>query len=98
MVTGKLPYGIEFNGQRQRDIEMRLPTMGDNIDALNAHPDANIVEIEMAMFAAATTRLGDIPLEEITYDLFRALLPNDYDYLTDLLAEAKKKLREDMPS
>jgi len=99
MITGILPYGVQYNGQRHREVSLRLPTVGDNIRALDEHPDANAITIELAMMAYAMTKLGDIAPEAITYELLAAgMLPNDYDYLSELVASAKKKLREDTPA
>ncbi|MFY3986062.1 hypothetical protein ACOTJH_29010 [Achromobacter xylosoxidans] len=89
--AGTLVYGVPYGGRRHYDFSMRLPTMGDNVDALEAHPDASGVRIDLAMFAACMERLGDIPADDIGYELLAEIDPADMDVIYAELAEAKKK-------
>lgn len=91
--AGTLVYGVPYGGRRHYDFSMRLPTMGDNVDALEAHPDASGVRIDLAMFAACMERLGDIPADDIGYELLAEIDPSDMDVIYAELAEAKKKRR-----
>lgn len=88
--AGTLVYGVPHGGRRHYDFTMRLPTMGDNVDALEAHPDASGVRIDLAMFAACMERLGDIPADDIGYELLAEIDPADMDVIYAELAEAKK--------
>ncbi|WYX15063.1 hypothetical protein WJ974_00500 [Achromobacter xylosoxidans] len=90
--AGTLVYGVPYGGRRHYDFSMRLPTMGDNVDALEAHPDASGVRIDLAMFAACMERLGDIPADDIGYELLAEIDPADMDVIYAELAEAKKRL------
>lgn len=92
LVTGTLTYGVHYQGRRHYSFVMRLPTMGDNIDALEAYPDASVARLDLAMFAACMKRLGDIPEEEITFELLADMLPTDVDVIYTEMGEAKKKL------
>lgn len=89
--AGTLVYGVPYGDRRHYDFSMRLPTMGDNVDALEAHPDASGVRIDLAMFAACMERLGDIPADDIAYELLAEIDPADMDVIYAELAKAKKK-------
>lgn len=92
LATGTLKYGVPYQGRRHREFALRLPTMGDNIDALEAYPDASGARIDVAMFAACMEKLGDIPAEEISYELVASMFPSDMDEVYAAIAAAKKKL------
>lgn len=92
LATGTLVYGVPYQGRRHYNFAMRLPTMGDNIDALEAHPDASVARIDLAMFAACMQRLGDIPEDDITFELLATMVPTDLDVIYAEMSEAKKKL------
>jgi len=92
--TGKLMFGVEYEGRRHHDFTMRLPTMGDNIAVTETYPEGVGMRLELAIFARCVQTLGEIPKSAITYDLFESLMPEDYDILQNVLMDAKKKLRE----
>jgi len=92
LATGTLVYGVPYQGRRHYNFAMRLPTMGDNIDALEAHPEASVARIDLAMFAACMQRLGDIPEDDITFELLATMVPTDLDVIYAEMSEAKKKL------
>lgn len=98
LATGTLLYGVPYMGRRHYAFAMRLPTMGDNIDALEAYPDGVGARIDLAMFAACMERLGDIPPDDITFELLAAIDPADFDVIYAALNEAKKKLRQQSES
>ncbi|CAB3720809.1 hypothetical protein LMG1866_03790 [Achromobacter ruhlandii] len=90
LATGTLVYGVPYQGRRHYNFAMRLPTMGDNIDALETHPDASVARIDLAMFAACMQRLGDIPEDDITFELLATMVPTDLDVIYAEMSEAKK--------
>lgn len=92
LVTGNLVYGVPYMGRRHYAFAMRLPTMGDNIDALEAYPDGVGARIDLAMFAACMEQLGEIPAENITFEMLAEIDPSDFDVIYAALNEAKKKL------
>lgn len=98
LATGSLVYGVPYMGRRHYAFAMRLPTMGDNIDALEAHPDGVGARIDLAMFASCMERLGDIPPDDITFELLAGIDPADFDVIYAELNEAKKKLRQQSES
>lgn len=91
----QLIYGIEHGGKLHVDFDLRVPTIGDNIDAVTDAAGGNDLSVNVALLARCLTRLGDIPKEAMTYDFLRAnLVDDDYDVLWGALAEVKKKRRE----
>lgn len=92
LATGNLVYGVSHGGRRHYKFALRLPTMGDNIDALEAYPAASGARIDVVMFAACMERLGDVPAEEITYELLASMVPSDMDTVYEAVEAAKKKL------
>jgi len=93
LATGRLFFGIEYEGKRHHDFTMRLPTMADNIAAIEAYPEAIGTKLEIAMFARCMVKLGDIPRDAITYELLvNGLLPIEHEAITDAMGVVKKKL------
>lgn len=92
IATGTLAYGVAYGGRRHYDFAMRLPTIGDNIDALEALPQGSVARIDLTMFAACMERLGEIPADEMTYELLASMDPADLDVIYEKVGEAKKKL------
>lgn len=89
--TGKLVYGIEHGGKVHVDFELRLPTIGDNITALEEVGTESNLRLGVAMMAASIVSLGDIPPEEITYELLaKELVDDDYDVLKIAQSQLKK--------
>ncbi|SOZ12085.1 hypothetical protein [Cupriavidus taiwanensis] len=91
--AGSLLYGVLYNDQLHYDFELRLPTIADNIAAIEqSEGPASALRIEVCMLAAALTKLGNIPVDAITYDLLAPQLTNeDLDVLQGKVAELKKK-------
>lgn len=90
-----LDYGVEYpagSGQIHYDVELRLPTIGDNIAALEeVGPESNL-RLNVAMLARSLVKLGTIPKEAITYELLdSALIDQDFDVLLKIQATLKKK-------
>ncbi|WP_436882620.1 phage tail assembly protein [Enterobacter asburiae] len=94
--SGVLPFGVLYNGKLHREFTVRLATVGDEIAALeDGVSDAGL---STAILARVLERLGDIPPEEITYELLcEHLIPDDYNALADARKEVKKKLSEWKP-
>ncbi|ELQ7075222.1 hypothetical protein QQ154_001142 [Salmonella enterica] len=97
-----LLYGIEYDGRTHYDFDIRLPVMADIYNALdkaeqvhgNSDSGAGDLYYRMALMASVLTRLGDIPAEVVTPELLLAgLLSEDYERLSDAIAELKKKRR-----
>lgn len=100
MITAKdsLLYGVEYKGQRHYDFEMRLPTVDDNIAAVEqAEGPASGLRLEAVMYSRALLSLGSIPKEEITPKVVGALAPEDLDILAAAVQDIKKKLLRPRP-
>lgn len=89
-ISGRLAIGVEFNGKPHRDFVLRLSTVGDEIDVAEdmAVPDSGY---KVGLVAACLDKLGDIPAEQITYELLRSLDSDDYRHLLGKQEELKKK-------
>lgn len=97
-----LLYGVEYpagSGQLHYDFELRLPTVGDNIAAIEAHGIGSNMRINTAMLASCLVKLGDIPAEAITYELLeQQMVDDDYDVLAAERDRLKKKRMRPNPS
>lgn len=90
--TGQLKYGVEYNGTVYYDFELRLPVVADTVAAFKATGVASNMEVKAVIFSRCLTKLGDIPADEITYDLLaNSLLEDDFDALAQAEEELKKK-------
>jgi|LSQX01.1.fsa_nt_gb hypothetical protein len=89
---GRLQYGIQFGGKWHYDFEVRVPTVEDNINAIEVHGTGSGMRVSFAMMVSAITELGDIPKDKITFDLLsKNLVDNDFDALNEALLRVKKK-------
>ncbi len=82
---GSLEYGIEYpesSGKLHYDFEVRLGTIGENID------------VNVAMLARCLVSLGTIPKEAITSDLLITAVDTDYDVMMRAQDELKKKRKQ----
>lgn len=94
---GTLLYGIEYpaaSGKIHKDFTIRLPTIGDNIAALEeCGPDSNL-KINVFLAACCLLKLGKIPPEEIDSDLLTDnLIDEDFDVIMNTWEELRKKLK-----
>jgi len=90
--TGKLTFGIDYDGATHTDFELRLPMIGDNIAALEEVGAASTLKLHAAMLAHTIVRIGTIPAEAMTYDfLSKNLVDDDFDVLAAAEKELKKK-------
>lgn len=99
--TGELLYGVEYpagSGQLHYAFEMRLPTVGDNIAAIEEHGVDSHMRLNAAMLARSLVRLGDIPAEAIGYELVASLVDDDFDVLASTREQLKKKRLQQRPS
>lgn len=92
-ITGKLRQGVEVAGVVHREFELRLPTLGDNIDAVDEVGGHNGVAVSAALLARQLVRLGTLDPKEITYDLLCTLHPADYNQLDKAGGDLEKKLQ-----
>lgn len=89
-----LEYGVEFEGKRHFEGEMRLPTLEDMECALEAVPEgACKARIDRHVWARTITRLGEIPQESITPQLLATVADTDYGSLLAAEALLRKKLK-----
>jgi hypothetical protein len=87
---GTLRYGVEVDGVRHKDFELRLPTMADVEDALEAAGEgACQARVNRHVWARTLTKLGTLPPEEITPELLGTLADTEYG----LLSAAEESLR-----
>ncbi|GHD63869.1 hypothetical protein [Jeongeupia chitinilytica] len=97
-----LLYGVEYppeSGQLHYDFELRLPVIGDNIAAIEAQGVSTNLRLNVAMMARGLVKLGDIPPEEITYELLeKGLVDDDFDVLAEAREKLKKKRMRPKPS
>ncbi|MFZ4220945.1 hypothetical protein ACEV6Q_24230 [Enterobacter ludwigii] len=94
--SGTLEYGVQHNGLIHRDFEIRLQTVGDEIDTV-AEVGSDIIDANFTVHLLARTlvRLGTIPEEELTAELLKDnLIYEDYMALLRASRGAKKKLMD----
>jgi len=92
MITEKctLPIGVEYDGQRHRDLEIRPRLVRDLIDgAVNERAQNDSYYYSLCQMACQIVHLGDIPREKISGDLLLDMYEDDFDALT----EAAKRVR-----
>ncbi|MFB0827690.1 hypothetical protein ACEU07_20655 [Chromobacterium violaceum] len=92
--TDSLLYGVEYpagSGQLHYEFELRLPTVRDNIEAIQAVGVESNLQLNLDMFARTLVRLGTIPAEAITLELLEGMVDDDYDVLAQARSELKKK-------
>lgn len=89
--TGTLASGAEVDGVLHRDFELRLPTVQDNIDAVDEVGSTNGVALSAAIIARQLTRLGTLKPEQINFELVADLHPADYNQLEAAAGELEKK-------
>lgn len=93
-IVGQLQLGLEYGGDIHYEFELRLPTVGDNIEALLDAGVGSNMRVSAAMLARALVRLGTIPRDAITRELLEANLPDeDFDVLEQASDALKKKWR-----
>lgn len=90
-LTGTLRQGVEVDGVVHREFELRLPTLGDNIDAVDEVGGHHGVAVSAALLARQLVRLGTLDPKLITYELLCTLHPSDYNQLDAAGGDLEKK-------
>jgi phage FluMu protein gp41 len=69
--SGTLVIGVEHGGKVHKDFEMRPQLVKDSIDAMeDERAQTNQSYLGLVILSKQVTRLGDIPKEEITPEVF----------------------------
>lgn len=89
--TGTLVGGAEVDGVLHRDFELRLPTVQDNIDAVDEVGGTNGVALSAALLSRTLVKLGTLKAEQINFELVASLHPADYNQLEAAAGELEKK-------
>ena len=89
--TGTLVSGVLVDGSHHRDFELRLPTVQDNIDAVDEVGSHNGVALNAAIFARQLVKLGGLKPEQITFELVAGMHPSDFNQLEAAATELEKK-------
>lgn len=89
--AGRLVTGAVVDGVSHCDFELRLPTVQDNIDALDEVGGHNGVALGAAILARQLVKLGSLKANQITFDLLATMHPSDYNLLEAAAAELEKK-------
>lgn len=90
--TGKLPVGVEFNGETHRDYELRSQKFRDTRDAVIAVGTRDEMSVVAELFARRLLKLGTIPKEKITRDMVLDFEAIDIEELERADARLKKKM------
>lgn len=91
--TGTLKYGVEADGVRHKEFELRLPTMADVEDALEAAGEgACPARVNRHVWARTLTRLGTLPKDKITAELLAELVDTEYGLLSAVEESLRGKL------
>jgi len=95
MITEKrtLPIGIDYNGEIHRELELRPRLVKDMVAATGSAlvvKDKN--NFEICCLAAQITKLGNIPVEEITGELIAEMYETDFDVLSEAAEVARKRV------
>jgi hypothetical protein len=90
---GRLIYGIEWGGKLHFDFALRLPTVADNIAAIEEVGTESNLRLSAAMLALSLVKLGDVPQDQISLPLLLTAVDEDYDVLAAAQDRLKKKRR-----
>ncbi|HQR97574.1 MULTISPECIES: phage tail assembly protein [unclassified Polaromonas] len=88
---GTLLTGAVVGGVAHKTFELRLPTVRDNIDAVDEVGGHNGVALGAAILARQLVSLGTLKPEQIDFDLVAGLHPGDYNLLDAAAKELEKK-------
>lgn len=89
--AGTLVSGVVVDGVTHRDFELRLPTVQDNIDAVDEVGSHNGVALSAAILQRQLVKLGGLKADEITFERVTELHPADFNLLEAAAAELEKK-------
>jgi hypothetical protein len=91
-VTGSLVHGIEKNGARHKDFELRAATIGDAVAAIEeAGADASFLRVKIHKIARCLVRLGDLKAGDVTAAMLMELPEEDFGPLNAALDDTEKK-------
>lgn len=91
-VSGTLARGIEKDGEIHKDFEMRAPTIGDAVAAIEqAGPDASFLRVKVHKIAQCLVRVGTLKEGEVTPAMLLALPEEDFAPLNAALDDTEKK-------
>lgn len=91
--TGSLNYGVEVDGVRHKDFEMRVATLADMEDALeDAGEGACAARVSRHLWAHTLVRLGTLEPKAITAELLGTLPADEYVQLAAVEESLRKKL------
>jgi len=90
-----LPIGVEYDGQRHRDLEIRPRLVRDLIDgAVNERAKSDGRYYELCQYACQIVSLGDIPKDQITGELLLDMYDEDFDALTEAANRVRNRTRD----
>ncbi len=96
MITEKctLPIGVEYNGKLHRDCELRPSLVRDSIEAVeDARAQTNESYLGLVILSKQLIRLGDIPSDELTPELFMGMYEPDLVTIRNASERLKKRLQ-----
>jgi len=90
---GTLRYGVEVDGVRHLDFEMRVATLEDMEDAIEeAGEGACAARVSRHLWAHTLVRLGTLDPKVITAELLATLPANEYGQLSAVEETLRGKL------
>lgn len=92
LVTGQLPIGFDFNGQRVTKFAARPAIVKDSIESIEElGADCSKARLRVAI-ESRQVKFDDVPDEAHSIDLLLNLSDPDYNALAGAIDEAEKKL------
>lgn len=89
--SGELPGGVVVSGTRHCSFTLRLPTVQDNIDAVDEVGSHNGVALNVAIMSRQLVQLGTLGPKEIDFALLAGMHPKDFNALEDAATRLEKK-------
>lgn len=90
---GTLTFGVEVDGVRHQEFEMRPPTMADVENALEeAGENACQARVNRHLWVRTLTKLGTLPQDKITAELLGGLVDTEYGILSAAEVALRGKL------
>jgi phage FluMu protein gp41 len=93
-ISGELPGGVEVDGVMHFDFTLRLPTVLDNVEAVDEVGAHNAMALSASILTRQIVKLGTLKGEQITYDLVVGMHPSDFNVLEIKAQELEKKRKE----
>lgn len=90
-VSDELPGGVDVDGVEHRSFTLRLPTVRDNVEAVDEVGASNGVALSASILTRQIVALGTLKPEQITYDLVAGMHPEDFNFLELKAQELEKK-------